>query len=284
MITPRATTLREMQALTSRLWPSRWHVGDLAWTWYQYSGREDEWRTALWEHDGRAVAWAWAKPAGRFLNLQLDPAHPDLADDVLSWFAELTEGPGPRTVKVLDDEQAVIDALAAHGYRERTDRGFFLHLGRSLAELPEPEVPDGYTLRQVGPEDAAARAAVHRAAFPAARATAGSYRDVMNAWPYRHDLDWLVTAPDGSPASFCLVWLDEATGAAILEPVGTAPGHLRRGLASAAILAALRTARDLGAETARVCVLGHFGNPPALAAYTSVGFRGFARDRTYEQP
>ncbi|MEV0613970.1 hypothetical protein AB0I81_11660 [Nonomuraea sp. NPDC050404] len=49
-----------MQGLTRRLWSpgSRWHIGDLAWSRFQHVGREPEWPTSLWEHDGQVVAWA----------------------------------------------------------------------------------------------------------------------------------------------------------------------------------------------------------------------------------
>ncbi|MFI0447348.1 GNAT family N-acetyltransferase [Actinomadura sp. 6N118] len=272
-----------MQELTQRLWPSRWHIGDMAWMWFQHTGRESERRTALWERGGQTVAWTWANLPNGSLDLQLDPAHPELADEILAWFAET----GGRAVTVLEDETAMIEALLRRGYREWTGL-FFIHLSRSLADpLPEPAVPDGYTLRPVRSEnDAEARAAVHRAAFtlpdgPPSRVTTESYRNIMRAWPYRPELDWFVTAPDGTPAASCLVWLDERNKVAILEPVGTDPGHRRLGLASAAILGALRTARDLGAETARVCARGDDAYPSARATYMSVGFRPYARNRTY---
>jgi hypothetical protein len=94
---------------------------------------------------------------------------------------------------------------------DTTNRPFFIHLRRSLGNLPEPTIPDGYTLRPVGGDsDADVRARVHRAAFslpnlPVSKVTADSYLQVMHAWPYRAELDWLVEAPDGTPVSFCLI-------------------------------------------------------------------------------
>lgn len=276
-----------MQTLTQRLWSqgSRWHSGELAWFRFQHVGREPEWPTALWEDGGETVAWAWAKLPGQ-LDLHLDPAHAGLADEILGWFDEVAEGPG-RTVMLLDTETDLMDVLRRHGYRERIEGPFFIHLRRDLADLPEPKVPDGYTLRPVRDEsDAEARAAVHRAAFslpglPPSKVTGESYLQVMRAWPYRTELDWLVEAPDGTPAAFCLVWPDEHNAVAALEPVGTDPGHRRLGLASAATLAALHAARRLGAESARVCARGDDGHPSARATYESLGFRRFARNVTF---
>lgn len=59
------------------------------------------------------------------------------------------------------------------------------------------------TLRPVrGESDADARA--YRAAFslpnrPPSRVTAAGHRQVMHAWPYHAELDWLIEDADGTP-------------------------------------------------------------------------------------
>ncbi|GAA3474132.1 GNAT family N-acetyltransferase [Nonomuraea roseola] len=268
--------LRVMQTLAQRLWSqvSRWHLGELAWRRFQHVGREPEWRTALWELDGQSVAWAWVDESGR-LDLQLDPAHLTLAEEILSWS-------GASTVTLLDAEKELADVLLRRGHEERTGGPFFVHLARDLADLPSPSLPAGYTLRAVRDErDAGARAAVHAAAFSPSRVTAESYLQVMAAWPYRPELDWLVESEEGEPVAFCLVWLDEVNQVAVLEPVGTDPGHRRRGLATAAVLGALHAARQLGARSARVCARGDDDYPSARATYESIGFRHYARNVTF---
>lgn len=262
-----------MQALAARLWSwsSRWHPGELAWFWCEHGGPNPSGRTAHWTHEGRVVAWAWVRDDR--LDLQLDPAHPDLLPALLGWAA------GSRWVTVLDAETALLAALAGHGYAPRNGGPYFAHLRRSLQDLPTPPpLPDGYVLRRVsGPADAPARAAVHRAAFEARLSTA-EYRGLMRTPSYRPELDWLVVAPDGTPAASALAWLDDESGVAVLEPVGTAPGHRRRGLAAAAATAALRAARNLGAHDARVCARGDDEAPAARAAYEALGFRTYARN------
>jgi ribosomal protein S18 acetylase RimI-like enzyme len=276
-----------MQMLTQRLWSqgsSRWHMGELAWFRYEHIGREPEWPTSLWEYGEEIVGWAWARLPGH-LDPHLDPAHIQVADRVLRWFDSVAESER-RTLTVLDAETDLTEIVTRHGYREVDGEPFFIHLSRSLDNLPEPKVPEGYTLRPVRDEsDADARAAVHRAAFSsqrwASQVTGESYLQVMRAWPYREELDWLVEAPDGTPVAFCLVWLDEHNRVAALEPVGTDPRHQRRGLASAAILGALRAVRQLGATSARVCARGDDDYPSARATYQSLGFRPFARNVSF---
>ncbi|MBN6057733.1 GNAT family N-acetyltransferase, partial [Nonomuraea sp. RK-328] len=269
-----------MQELCSRIWSprSRWHAGDLAWGRFQHTGREHEWPTRLWRADGRTPAWGWVQPPGS-LDLAVDPARPELAGEVLEWFAALV--PGGRSVTVLDTEEHLAAALRAAGYRPADDGPFFTRLVRDLDGLPEPAPPAGFRLRAVGEADVPGRVAVHRAAFHPSRVTEESYRAVRAAWPYRADLDWIAEAPDGEVAAYCLVWLDEARRVAEIEPTGTLPARRRRGLARAVCLAALRAAREAGAEHAVVSPRGDDAYPAPGRLYRSMGFVPAARTVTW---
>ncbi|GII97463.1 GNAT family N-acetyltransferase [Sinosporangium siamense] len=70
-----------------------------------------------------------------------------------------------------------------------------------------------------------------------------------------------------------MVWLDQANRTAEIEPAGTAPADRRRGLARAVCLAALRAAREAGAESAVVTPRGDDGHPIPARLYRSLGFR-----------
>ena len=78
-------------------------------------GREPEWPTSLWEHDGQVVAWAWAQHPGT-LDLRLDPAHPELAEEILRWFDGAVQGL-ERDVTLLESETDLAEVLRRHGYR-----------------------------------------------------------------------------------------------------------------------------------------------------------------------
>lgn len=75
-----AADLWAMQGLTQREWSpaSPHHVGDLAWGRFMFTPDQVDWPIALWEADGRVVAWGWALLPDD-LRLQIDPAHPDFA-------------------------------------------------------------------------------------------------------------------------------------------------------------------------------------------------------------
>jgi ribosomal protein S18 acetylase RimI-like enzyme len=281
--------LRLMQGLVTRAWQLRGpkverHIGDLAWGRFQHVGREPEWRTMLWEDGGEVVAWAWLF-LPHTLDFQLHPARAELLPELLDWFEAQAEGDGPLVTSALEDEAAVAE-LERRGYEAVSDEPWMARLIRDLGEpVPEPGVPDGFRLRTVaGEEDVAARVAVHRAAFHPSRVTVESYWNVRRAYPYRADLDCVVEAPEGSFASYCLVWLDEAIGVGEFEPVGTHPDYERRGLASAVCRFALRRLHELGATTAIVNARGDDAYPAPKRLYESIGFREHTRWQEYRKP
>jgi GNAT superfamily N-acetyltransferase len=197
--------------------------------------------------DGEVVAWGWAELPGE-LMLLVDPAQPELVDDVLSWFAEVATGE-QLSVPVLDAETHVIRALQRHGYAREDGPSFMSYLSRGLEGLPVPLLPTGFVARPVrGEQDLARRVAVHRVVWNPSRVTEGSYRNVMSAWPYRSELDWVVEAPDGVLAAQCLIWLDEKNQVGELEPVGTDPRFRRMGLGRAVCLAAMHALRQVRHE------------------------------------
>ncbi|MGW1882855.1 GNAT family N-acetyltransferase [Streptomyces sp. NPDC001970] len=285
--------LRAMQELTSRTWSaaSTYHVGDLAWGRFMFPPERADWPGALWEAaGGRVVAWGWAHFPDD-LRMEVDPAHPELIDEVLDWFDAHDPG-GPREIVVLDARTRLRAALTARGYRQQTDdEPHFAHHIRPLAGLPAvPALPAGFTARAVrgvggeaDEDELERRVAVHRAAWNSTGVTVGSYRAVRASWPYRPELDRVVEAPDGSFAASCLIWYDDTHRTGLVEPVGTAPGFRRRGLSRAVCLAALHALRDAGARDAVVCPRGDAGYPVPRMLYRSLGFRQYARTYTYSR-
>ena len=276
--------LRAMQDLASRIWVpgAHWHVGDLAWQRDAFPAQAPTRPIRLWtEPGGTVLAWGMiGEPAQ--LDLAVDPACPELADEVLSWFAETAAHPD-RTVTVTDREPHLITALLRHRYRRNTDGPCFTLQTRDLADLPVPALPAGYRARPVGPDDLARRAQSHRAAWQSGLMTEERYLEITRTWPYRRELDWVVEAADSSFASNCLLWLDGVTRTVLLEPVGTDPQHRRRGLARGVCLAALHAARDAGATLAVVTPRGDPGYPIPALLYRSMGFRDQATTVAYRR-
>jgi GNAT superfamily N-acetyltransferase len=117
------------------------------------------------------------------------------------------------------------------------------------------------------------------AAFGRSIHTAAEYRTFATRSPsFRHGLNLVAVAPDGTFAAHVGLTLDEVNRHGIIEPVCTHPDHRRLGLAQALILDGLGRLRDLGAVT---CAVETGDMEPANALYRSIGFSEAYRGHTW---
>ena len=149
--------------------------------------------------------------------------------------------------------------------------------------LPEPQLPDGYSLRQVtGGRDIKTRADLAYRAF-------GSHKPFDEYWPryqrfadspvYVSSLDLVTIAPEGDFSSFCIAWPDPVNHIGLFEPVGTHPDFRARGLGKAVLTEGLRQLQNCGMHSAAVCV--EIDNLDAQSLYQAVGFRKKYQLQTY---
>ncbi|MEO7130036.1 MAG: GNAT family N-acetyltransferase [Dermatophilaceae bacterium] len=287
--------LRAMQAMCSRLWTptARFHPGQLAWS--RHHQPVDPLRPAageaisLWRDGDDVVGFGWAE-APDWLEFQLDPARPDLAEEMLGWFEDWSEAE-TQSALLMEGDPAE-PAFAAAGFEPEVDGPFFVHHLLDLARLPEAPSVAGFSFRPVEPSEAQPRSACHVLSWSdvgASPLTPAAYGALMETWPYQHDLDWVAVddhngSDDGSDdemVASALVWLDPSLGVGLLEPVGCVPAHRGHGLASAVSLAALHRLRDLGAHTALVTPRGDAASPGPQRLYQRIGFRPGARTVTW---
>jgi predicted N-acetyltransferase YhbS len=285
---PIADALPAMQGLASRIWTpgSRHHPGQLAWS-YAYGLPEvlGHGPAALVTRDDEVVAWAWAE-ADDWMELCVDPTALDAGEEVVTWFLERVGDAAVRTM-VLDTEEHVVALLDLLGF-EVEDAPWFTHHYLDLDDLrPVPSV-EGYVVRHVEPGEAAQRAACHRAAWTppggTSRVVTGAYERLMRTPPYRPELDWVAIDRSRGMVASVIVWLDDDTGVALVEPVGCAPEHRGRGLAGTVSLAALTAARGAGARTGLVCPRGDEGYPVPMRVYQRLGFQPGPRTITLVRP
>ena len=289
--------LRAMQSLTQRLWniDQHHHIGGLAWQRYEHVGREPEWRTRLWQSDGRVVAWAWLYERDPdVFYLQVDPEHLALMDDALNWLISVATA-AELEVMVFEREDALRAALQTRGFTRDVGAPFGLINQRSLEDLPPLVLPQGYrALSMADAPDPDRRATAHRAAWSRiagrehlppgrSRVTGESYRNVMAAWPYRPELDWVLEAPDGRWVANCCIWLDEADSCAEFEPVGVDADFRRRGYGYAVCLAELHALKQTSARTAIVGSRGDDDYPVPRRLYFSLGFATYATSQVFKR-
>lgn len=253
------------------------------WRWHGIEnmghGRLEE-DVFLWEAPDGQTAAVLNREAPGHVFLQVHPGlrAAGLEDEMLSVAEKhltISHTSGERRLTVWTDSGDGMrqDILKRRGY---TKGDVPEHQRRRPMAEPIPQVPtaDGYAVRALrGSEEHAARSWVSWRAFHPDEPRdnyqgAAWYTNIERAPLYRRDLDIVAVAPGGEFASFCTVWFDDVTRTGAFEPVGTAPGHQRRGLAKAVMTEGLRRLKRRGATLAYV---GSY-TPRAHALYASVGF------------
>lgn len=275
--------LPEMQGLASRIWSrtSRHHPGQLSWSAY-YGDELDLGPVELARVAGEVVGWAWAE-SDSWLELCVDPSHAEVAGDLIRWFLDRAPQ-GDVSTMVLETEGHLLGPLREAGFVPG-EQPWFTHHHLDLTALSPVSVVRGYSFRHVETGEAEERAACHRAAWSAtSRVSGAAYRRLMEAPYYRHDLDWVAVDAAGEMVASVCLWLDPATGVALVEPVGCVPEHRGHGLAGAVSLAALRAARDIGATTGLVCPRGDDDYPVPGRLYRAIGFEPGPRTVTMAIP
>ena len=289
--------VRLMQALAQHVTATRPDLvnsdasfGELAWNWGRARAAEGEsWRHRLWFSGDELVAWGWVQlprrvrrndgsvkdVTGAYLAYQVDPGHAELVDDVIGWY-DTTAAGLERTLLPAAADEFGLRRWAAHGYEPDAPDAWSQLNERDLTEVAEPSLPAGFSFRTAAEVPAEAVVQAHVDPWAPTAFTVASYEGLRRAPGYRGDLHVLVEAPDGTMACSTIMWLDEVNATAEFEPVGTHPGHRRRGLAKAMLLHGMRLAAAAGARHATVACMGE--PEPARELYYSAGFRAFSRD------
>jgi GNAT superfamily N-acetyltransferase len=285
--------LRRMQdAVAAAFATTSIRIGDLAWLARHHTHRELSLDIRLWEAgDGRLIGWTFFRSNGEF-NVFVAPGHADdaLVAEMLTVIEEASQaavsaGDPPVTLHTYgidrnrsDEDRLLAEALQHRGFEPVRDDGVLM---RTLDEVGEPSLPPGYRLGPVRDrDDVIGRVEAHRAAFAPSDLTMEKYERVRRTWPYRPELDRIITTEDGVVVAFCTAWIDEANASGLLEPVGTHPAYQRRGLATAVCLDALRALREAGARSAQVA----YASGAALATYRAIGFEPRWDEVSFRRP
>jgi len=268
------------------------HLADLPWRLASPSSLVPE-RIRLWETpDGDLLAWAMLQFSWHCLDyaVRSDSRAAGLDAAILGWVTErLGEEsaergePLPFYVSARNGDETRIAAVIAAGFV--ADDWSYVHLVRDLDEpIPEPVLPDGFSIRSLAGEDEVdAYVAMHRAAFDSTSMTAEWRRATLRDPHYDPTLDLVAITAGGDLAGFCVGWLTpplptlSGQRVAQVEPLGVHPAHQRAGLGRALLLEIFRRARALGAVHIEVDTVSY--EEPAQETYAAVGFR-----QVYEAP
>ncbi|MEV6277065.1 GNAT family N-acetyltransferase [Nocardia sp. NPDC051832] len=136
-----------------------------------------------------------------------------------------------------------------------------------MESLPGPDM----RIEVIGPQQAEARAAVHRASFSGSTFTAERWHAMAAGLPYVDARCLVAYDVEGNPVAAVTVWSAGPGKPGLLEPMGVHREHRGYGYGTAITRAAAAALRDLGSSSAIVCTPS--SNVGAVATYKSAGFR-----------
>lgn len=243
----------------------------------------------LWFAGETLVGFVW--PGQAAVDLMLHPQHRE-AEPLMVAYAEEhfrkagEEGEGETLMLSSLESDAQRNRLLAEQGFERSSDFLASHIFDFDGPPPAPQLPDGYTLRDMGGDaDWEKRVALHRAAFHPSKFTLEKYQAARNGPTYRPDLDLVAVAPNGDYAAYTTVWFEEENRVALYEPVGCHPDYQRRGLGRAVLYEGLRRLYELGATRAHVG--SWMDDSSGAQLYRAAGFhlinRWYEWSKTYPQ-
>jgi ribosomal protein S18 acetylase RimI-like enzyme len=254
------------------------HVGDLYWALFHHRLRDPENPVALWYDAAGALQGMTLFPGQTWCDIVLRSAHfaSSLSEEMMAWAVEQwrRKNPAPTGTQVLRIGRRVTSPerlafLERLGF-ERMNFGYLVLAVDAHAECQRGELPAGLVCRPLQSEDIPSRVAAYNLAFPGEDLSAEDHAISRSCPGYDPALDLVVVHRSGTVVSFCTLWMDDANGAGLLEPVGCHPEFRRRGLTQFVISAGLEHLWARGAKQAIVRV--HSENRAAQLLYQSCGF------------
>ncbi|WP_163543944.1 GNAT family N-acetyltransferase [Occultella kanbiaonis] len=251
----------QVQRALSAWFPAGTHPGGFGWE----SATDQLPSTVCVARDGQGRVVGWAGLADGEGRIECGPDDASSAAVLADWLVE-NAGGTKVGVPVYHARPLVRGALTARGFTDDADAGAIAGLVHPAGDV-DVDVPDGYRIRAMGPDEDAARVQAHRRAWKPARMpypeeirsgidpedesrfTEQAFSVMKRTLLYDRELDLVVEAPDRSLAGCCTVWFDPETGWAEIEPLGVVPDHRRHGLATALALEACRLVGARGGHT-----------------------------------
>jgi mycothiol synthase len=212
----------------------------------------------LWEKEGGELVAAIHPEGTGDAHLQVHPDYRYLEKEMIRWaekhLAAPTEDGRSRQLHILAYEyDSRRRRLLKRMDYKRLERGeVFRRMPLENRPLPGPATVADYTIRTTRPgdnDDCRRIADILNAAFNRDFHTADEHRVFAAHAPcFRHDLDLVAVAPDGSFAAYVGVPYNESNRYGVFEPVCTHPDHRGRGLARMLMIEGLKRLKALGAR------------------------------------
>jgi len=248
--------------------PVQLHPGDLGWNW-SLGAEHLAAAVRVWRRDGQILAAGLVEDAN-LIRMGVAPS----VDRDDPFAAQLLADLSDPARGVLTAGIASVEARSGTAFRELLDRRGWVAdepwtpLRRDLTDKVED---CGLRVEVVDAENAPARVAVQRAAFPTSTFTLERWQAMAASSPYRQARCLIGYDANETAVAVVTVWSAGDGRPGLLEPLGVHRDHRGHGYGKAISLAAAAALRDMGASSATVCTPS--SNVGAVATYASAGFR-----------
>jgi len=213
--------------------------------------------TRLWQHNNKLIGFAFVDDYNNLrFEIKTEYSSDQLQTEIVEWGIACVRKRNAETGRddTLDSSFKVentwqIEMLEKFGFVRESFRS--LKYSRSLSEpIADYTFPQGFSLRYVeGEQEVDKLVILHCAAFGTDNMTADARIAIMRAPQYERELDFVVIAPNGELAAFCICGLEEANERiGYTDPIGTHPRYQQLGLGKAALTAGLLALKNRGAN------------------------------------
>jgi ribosomal protein S18 acetylase RimI-like enzyme len=251
----------EMYKLAVETAPDNLHVVDLPYRLSSWSLDEQD-NVRLWFDEQKLVGWAALQTPFWTIDYVCHPSvERELHSEILDWahghaqaILDTPYGHPAWFAMVFDHQSERIHDLERVGFACQADVGenswSKVLMRRSISEpVKVYQPPAGFTVRSLkGQEEVEEYVELHRSVFGSRNMTAEWRQRTLEHPAYRNELDVVVESPDGQLVAFCVCWLDEATGAGHVEPLGCHHDFRKYALGRVALSHGLHRLQCLGAQ------------------------------------
>ncbi len=243
------------------------HPGDLG--WYGRLGPEDTINAIRQWSRGDKILAIGLLDGSDLLRLALDPQaehDADLARQMARDISRPESGvlpAGPADIETRSGD-LLRKKLVAEGWKP-SDSWTALKL-----DLAEPVKDSGLRIEVVGPDQAAVRTALQRAAFHNSTFTEENWHTMAAGLPYGDARCLIGYDKANNPVAIATVWSAGQGKPGLIEPLGVDHNYRGKGYGTAITLAAAAALREMGSSSATVCT--DSSNVGAVSTYKSAGF------------
>lgn len=228
--------------------------------WYRYEAPKStdpdfmENNARLWKNEADEIIGLFiSESGGSFFSLIVHPDYPDLAGEMVAWTRKVWGGGKKKLNTDCYPYGLEVQALLDQGFVQDS------HIGNTRKyDLVHTEytlnLPEGFSIRSMAEmaDDEAKSELIEQVFSPAVSIPVKTEYWRKHLPSYNAELDLSVVDDQGRPVAFCFGFVDQDSGIAVIETIGTHPDYRQRGFGKAVVTACFMRLKEQGVTTAYI--------------------------------